>query len=381
MSLAIWPPVSPEERKLKEAEGLFPITRKSPIPIMLIRIQKNELAWITAESLDVCRDLKHGLEDCYALLAPIDPGSTLVMSTPRNEKVKGTITRVGTRLVKGKPIANLNYPRQTLNLQLRTTTTTFLTIAPQQPIYIPALEVLNTHLTQAVNLLDVTLSQQPPDAATLASSLALLSESLDEATALLKGRPLTENDPTWQTSSCPAQHFTAAASSVGGGNGGGSGGVGAFAASFATAGGNNVNNPISFHIGIQESCIVLWLRVLEPANAPVHFGVKLGLAIGTMRRLEHDEMDTAFNYNPSGDGSTLGHKKGNGGGGSGLVLSRKRGEKGQAATEEVHVREKVRVVSADPSLISLFSKLGFLNHVLGQTRRNLAAVLGSFPQD
>lgn len=353
MSLAIWPPVSPEERKLKEAEGL-----------------KNELAWITAESLDVCRDLKHGLEDCYALLAPIDPGSTLVMSTPRNEKVKGTITRVGTRLVKG-----------TLNLQLRTTTTTFLTIAPQQPIYIPALEVLNTHLTQAVNLLDVTLSQQPPDAATLASSLALLSESLDEATALLKGRPLTENDPTWQTSSCPAQHFTAAASSVGGGNGGGSGGVGAFAASFATAGGNNVNNPISFHIGIQESCIVLWLRVLEPANAPVHFGVKLGLAIGTMRRLEHDEMDTAFNYNPSGDGSTLGHKKGNGGGGSGLVLSRKRGEKGQAATEEVHVREKVRVVSADPSLISLFSKLGFLNHVLGQTRRNLAAVLGSFPQD
>ncbi len=68
---------------------------------MLIRLQNNELAWITTESLEVCRDLKHGLEDCYALLAPIDPGSTLVMSTPRNEKVKGTITRVGTRLVKG----------------------------------------------------------------------------------------------------------------------------------------------------------------------------------------------------------------------------------------------------------------------------------------
>lgn len=49
----------------------------------------------------MCRELKHGLEDCYALLAPIDPGSTLVMSTPRNEKIKGTITRVGTRIVKG----------------------------------------------------------------------------------------------------------------------------------------------------------------------------------------------------------------------------------------------------------------------------------------
>lgn len=68
---------------------------------MLIPSKKNELAWITTETLEICRDLKHGLEDCYALLAPIDPGSTLVMSTPRNEKVKGTITRVGTRLVKG----------------------------------------------------------------------------------------------------------------------------------------------------------------------------------------------------------------------------------------------------------------------------------------
>jgi hypothetical protein len=69
---------------------------------MLIYFDKaRELDWIVGETLEVCRDLKHGLEDCYALLAPIDPGSTLVMSTPRNEKVKGTLTRVGTRIVKG----------------------------------------------------------------------------------------------------------------------------------------------------------------------------------------------------------------------------------------------------------------------------------------
>ncbi|OAA76888.1 hypothetical protein LEL_06572 [Akanthomyces lecanii RCEF 1005] len=364
MSLAIWPPISPEELKVKLAETL-----------------NNELAWITTESLEVCRDLKHGLEDCYALLAPIDPGSTLVMSTPRNEKVKGTITRVGTRLVKG-----------TLNVQLRTTSTTSLTIAPNQPIYIPALDSLYTHLTEAVNLLDVVLSQQhphhPPDAATLASSLTLLAESLDQAAALLKGRPLTESDPTWQTSSCPSQHFTAATSTSGTPGGGGSGGVGAFAASFTAGGGGGSanSNPISFHIGIQESCVVLWLRVLEPANAPVHFGVKLGLAIGTVRRLEHDEMDTVFHYNASGDGSTLGHKRGRGGGDSGPVLSGTRSGNGKSGggsgtAEEVHVREKVRVVSADPSLISLFSKLGYLSSVLGQTRRNLAAVLGGFPQD
>lgn len=69
---------------------------------MLIYLTKErELDWIVQETLERCRDLKHGLDDCYALLAPIDPGSTLVMSTPRNEKVKGTLTRVGTRIVKG----------------------------------------------------------------------------------------------------------------------------------------------------------------------------------------------------------------------------------------------------------------------------------------
>lgn len=68
---------------------------------MLIKFpQHRELQWITQETISVCQYLKHGLEDCYALLAPIDPGSTLVMSTRRNEKVKGTITRVGTRIVK-----------------------------------------------------------------------------------------------------------------------------------------------------------------------------------------------------------------------------------------------------------------------------------------
>lgn len=63
--------------------------------------QRRELDWITAETIEACRELKHGLDDCYALIAPIDPGSTLVMSTPRNERVKGTITRVGSRIVKG----------------------------------------------------------------------------------------------------------------------------------------------------------------------------------------------------------------------------------------------------------------------------------------
>ena len=45
--------------------------------------------------------LKSGLEECIALLAPVEPGSTLVVSSMRSESVKGFITRVGTRIVKG----------------------------------------------------------------------------------------------------------------------------------------------------------------------------------------------------------------------------------------------------------------------------------------
>lgn len=75
---------------------------------MLIYYSKErELEWVVDETLEICRNLKHNLDDCYALLAPIDPGSTLVMSTPRNEKVKGTLTRVGTRIVKGVSSASI----------------------------------------------------------------------------------------------------------------------------------------------------------------------------------------------------------------------------------------------------------------------------------
>lgn len=136
MSIAIWPPISPEQLKIEEAETQvrrppllrYCLSQQSPreacdpeshyssiekmcaetstrlVPKtkeMLIQLQERELVWITEETVHICRELKNGLDDCYALLAPIDPGSTLVMSTPRNEKVKGTLTRVGTRIVKG----------------------------------------------------------------------------------------------------------------------------------------------------------------------------------------------------------------------------------------------------------------------------------------
>lgn len=182
----------------------------------------------------------------------------------------------------------------------------------------------------------------------MASTLALLADSICDSLAILKGPPLTESDPGWKNCSCPAYHFSPP-----------------------------LGPNLSFYIGLQESCIVLWLRVLEPVDAPVHFGMKLGLAIGTYRRLEHDEMDTVFKYNTKGADMASSRR----GSARHTPEPRSLAGEGEKVLQEVYVREKVRVESADPSLISIQSKLGFLSHMLGQARRNLAAVMGADGDD
>ena len=184
---------------------------------------------------------------------------------------------------------------------------------------------------------------KPQDARSLSSTLSILADSINDSSALLKGPPLTESDPAWQMCSSPPYHFTPP-----------------------------LGPNLSFYLGLQESCIILWLRALEPVHAHVHFGTKLGLAFGTVRRLEHDEMDTVFRYNTQGS-DTGTSKRGS---------ARHTPEPGSSVAgvdsndiQEVYVREKVRVESADPSLISIQSKLSYLSHMLGQARRNIAEVL------
>lgn len=63
--------------------------------------QKLELQWFLESLQPSLGALKEGLEDCVGLLAPKEPGSTLVLSSLRSESVKGFVTRVGTKLVKG----------------------------------------------------------------------------------------------------------------------------------------------------------------------------------------------------------------------------------------------------------------------------------------
>ncbi|KAI2604839.1 RAVE subunit 2/Rogdi [Hypoxylon fragiforme] len=405
MSVEIWPPISPAELKIQEDAT-----------------QDRELSWLLASLRDTIAQVKSGLEDCCALLSPPDSaGSTLALTTPRNETVKGHTTRIGTRLVRG-----------VVHLRFRTLPPQTLTLDPSRPIHVAALTRLDTLLALSVGVcLELEEHENRPhplSAPYLAAQLRLLAQHISEAAALVKGppipishprqstptsslapppgstssRPTSSNsststagtintastrelhppqlapaDTTWTTSSISLSHFTPP-----------------------------LSRNLSLYITIQEACLVIYLRALEPADAPMNFGAKLALAIGTTRRLEHDEADRLFTYrccdassysdesshshshpHPRPRPSPHSHSPNDPSPSPRTSSTSTRTNNHNTNTNtnkreiEVYVREKVRVESPDPSLLSLSAKLSALGNSLGLARRNLAAVMGDEMED
>ncbi|PHH52053.1 hypothetical protein CFIMG_004283RA [Ceratocystis fimbriata CBS 114723] len=324
MSLTIYPFSSPHHLKQTQRES-----------------HQRELKWIIGEIRESLQELKSGLEDCYALLAPIEPGSTLAMSTPRNEKVKGTVTRIGSQIVKG-----------TLHLQLSTQQAQVLAINTSKPICIRPLMEIQQSLSDAVKLLEITLdNESTPE--TLFAQLRVLTQLMFDASANLKGNEMHSRPPTpGSASATPPCDTTWTTMSVA-----------------SNAFNPHINSSLSVHITLQDSCIILWLRALEPVDAPVFFGTKIGLAIGTVRRLEHDEMDKPFKYTFNRDESAIQQ--------TALLGRRHAAPLSGTKPVDVFVREKVRVESADPNLMSLQAKLSSLHHTIIELRQNLSVVMGA----
>jgi len=252
---------------------------------LILRVQARELEWLLSSLRSTLRSLKSELENCYALLAPIEPGSTLVLTTPRHEAVKGTITRVGTRIT-----------RAAINVRLKTLPPQTLTLANsgassggddlEDGIHVQPLIDLNTLLSESVDLLSLCVNESTPataptessDASSsakrarvpssspaaaadfLSSQLRQLAQNLAEATAILKGT--ADPDQGWTSQSVSLTHFAPPRS-----------------------------QNISFYLAVQDASIIVYIRALEPADAPMNFGAKLAFAIGTARRLEPDEAD------------------------------------------------------------------------------------------
>ena len=102
MSTWVWPPVAPDELRRLEEETLVRLSCEGrPSLADLSSSQTRELQWYLKTLQDSLGSLKGGLEECVALLAPQEPGSTLVLSSLRSESIKGHVTRVGSKIVKG----------------------------------------------------------------------------------------------------------------------------------------------------------------------------------------------------------------------------------------------------------------------------------------
>ncbi|KAI9745308.1 MAG: hypothetical protein M1818_001588 [Claussenomyces sp. TS43310] len=291
MSTIVWPPIAPDELKKEEEASLA-----------------RELAWLLDSLQETLASLKSGLEDCYALLAPIEPGSTLVVSSVRSETIKGHITRVGTRVVKGS-----------LNLHLRTHPPLSLTLDHDHPILLQPLISLRNLLNQSLDCVDIARwTGDKHSAQFISSQLRLLHTIIAEANSLLRGPAPPVADETWTHDPLDPASFDPP-----------------------------LPSSLSFDLSIQDASIVLVVRALEPADAVPDLKSRLAFAIGAQRRLEHDEQDKDFSY--------LG--------------------------QTVKVREKVRVDSADPSLMAAMAKLGALEHSVAMARKSLSIVMREDVED
>ncbi|KAL1854132.1 hypothetical protein Plec18167_000050 [Paecilomyces lecythidis] len=299
--MATWayPPLAPEELKREEDSALA-----------------RELEWLLSSLQESLASLREGLQECTALLAPREPGSTLVLSSPRSESLKGFVTRVGTKIIKGDiqlRLASLPPPRGATSTRL------CLSTVPGAPeLVLRQLASVRDSINQSLDVVDVsTYTGDPHNASFISGQLQLLKENIAEACLALKGETDEVKGKWWETDVD-----------------------------------ENVFDPplppyVSFHLVVEEAALVLYIRTLEPSsasNTPAAFTPDISISGFSIRerlfgpRLPpHDEAGEVFTW------------------------------KGQ----EVKVKEKIRVESQDPSLMSAMSKITALHH---EVQKWIAAV-------
>lgn len=174
MSTVVWPPI-PADQLLKEQESC----------------QQRELEWLLSALQETLQSLKAGLEECADLLAPRDVGSTLVLSSLRSECLKGFVTRVGTRVVKGDihlRLPSLPPPRGQNSYRLSIST------APTAPtLLLEQLTSVRTLINSCLDVVDATRwTGDANNANFISGQLRLLHDNIQEAKAALKGDPETQ---------------------------------------------------------------------------------------------------------------------------------------------------------------------------------------------
>ncbi|KAH9866474.1 hypothetical protein IAQ61_008479 [Plenodomus lingam] len=300
MSTAVWPPIDHDRLADEQAAS-----------------QARELEWLLLQLRDTLQSLKAGLEECAALLAPSENGSTLVLSSVRSESLKGLITRIGTRITKGNiklRLASLPPPKGSLTYDLS------ISAAPHAPtLVVPQLTAIRTSINSCLDAIDVaTWGGDATNASFVSGQLQLLHDHILEARASLKGYSNVQS-PWWENP-VDAKTFDPP-----------------------------LPPHVSFHLFLFDAALVLEIRTLEPYQAGGQSSLSgfslrdsLASALGGARAPAHDEADRIFKFN--------GH--------------------------DVRVKEKIRVESQDPALISASAKLNALEHSLMLSRKALHIVMG-----
>ncbi|RVX70604.1 hypothetical protein B0A52_05256 [Exophiala mesophila] len=326
MATWVYPPIAPEELRKAEDNSL-----------------RLELQWFLESLQRSFLQLKQGLEDCAALLAPKEPGSTLVLSSLRSESVKGFVNRVGTKLVKGD--IHLRLVTLPPNTPRGTTTSTPSTrlifcASPTSPdILLPQLLTVKSMVNDSLDIIDVSRwTGHSTDSSFISGQLKLLHDHLRDAKACLKGPiPGSDQPPIpgtdWWTDSPDENVFQPP-----------------------------LGEHLSLHFTVQDANLVLTVRTLSPTSpggtpsTPTDSAFSLSgfslrsklLGLGP-KPANHDEMGEIFEW---------------------------RGK------QDVVVREKVRVETSDPTLLSVAAKLSALEHEIARCRLNLGIILtGRIDQD
>ncbi|KAG9187787.1 hypothetical protein G6011_05658 [Alternaria panax] len=300
MSTAVWPPI--DHARLADEQAAS---------------QARELEWLLVQLRETLQSLKAGLEECAALLAPSENGSTLVLTSVRSESLKGLITRIGTRITKGNVklrLASLPPPKGSPTYDLA------ISSAPHAPtLVVPQLTSIRTSINGCLDVIDVaTWGGDATNANFVSGQLQLLHDHILEAQAALKG--YSDIQPPWWENPVDDKTFDPP-----------------------------LPTNVSFHLFVFDAALVLEIRTLEPHNAGdntslTSFSIRntFASALGGARAPAHDEADRTFRYKD----------------------------------HDVRVKEKIRVESQDPALISASAKLNALGHSVMLSRKALNIVMG-----
>ncbi|KAH8149194.1 uncharacterized protein LAJ45_06733 [Morchella importuna] len=306
MATTIYPPISPAE--LLQQEDLS---------------ASNELTWLLTTLPDTLHSLRHGLHSCRTLLSP-HTTSTLALTSPRSEALKGFVTRAGPTITKGDITAKLHGlpPKHKLTLA--------------RDLHIEQLTDVKNHVRECLALLGpegaeaAWLGRGRDGAAGALRKMRVLRGGIAAARAALKGArpaalfPCRAVDPRIFDPPLPPL--------------------------------------LAFDLYITEAALTAELRTLEPVavgsvdggSAPgggFGFGQRFAAAVGLR----------------GGVGMGMG---GGGGEAEGAEVFVYRGA-------SVRVRERIKVESQDPNLMAVWAKLGGLEHALVGAIKSLEMVAGA----